>query len=107
MDLSVGNQMTIYVDDAFIQASVPHLGRMVTSQWCHMLSDTTREELIAFAVSIGLRKSWLQDKPSGVHFDVTEGKRRLAVVRGAIEISYRTDEWKRVTAIARGQYLLG
>ena len=99
--------MTIYVDDAFIQASVPNLGRIVTSEWCHMMSDTTREELIEFAVKIGLKKSWLQDKPSGVHFDVTLGRRAAAIRAGAVEIQYRSEEWRRVCAVARGQYLLG
>lgn len=95
--------MSVYVDNANIPASVQNGARTHTSQWCHMMADT-REELIAFALSIGLRRAWLQNKRSGVHFDLTAGKRRQAVSAGAVEIETRTDEWKRVVALARSQY---
>ena len=98
--------MTVYVDDAHIQASVPNGARVHTSTWCHLMADT-REELIAFARSIGLRKSWLQDKRSGVHFDVTAPKRRQAVAAGAVEIESGSPEWRRVHRIAMDQWLLG
>ena len=32
-------------------------------------------ELVAFAQGLGMRAEWLQDKPSGVHFDVTAKRR--------------------------------
>ena len=95
--------MAVYVDNAFIQASVKNGARTHTSRWCHLMADS-REELIEFALSIGLRRGWLQDKASGVHFDVLESKRRLAVSKGAIEIETRTPEWRRVVAQARAQY---
>lgn len=98
--------MTVYVDNAHIQASVPNGARVHTSTWCHMMADS-RAELVEFARTIGLRKSWLQDKRSGVHFDVTAPKRRQAVAAGAVEIECRTPEWSRVVKQARDQWFLG
>lgn len=96
--------MTVYVDNAFIQATVPNGSRNITSRWCHLMADT-RLELMKFAiVELRLNGSWVQNKRSGVHFDVTESKRRLAVARGAVEIEMRTPEWFRVVAQAREQY---
>ncbi|GAA4033157.1 hypothetical protein GCM10023063_15730 [Arthrobacter methylotrophus] len=77
--------MSVYIDDAFIPATV---GRL-TSRWSHMFADST-EELVAFAMSLGLRASWIQYPGTPKeHFDVTEPKRRLAVAKGAVEITYR------------------
>lgn len=58
---------------------------------CHMIADTI-PELIAFAESIGLRRSWFQSSPpsSIPHFDLTAGKRRAAIRGGAIEMDRRT-----------------
>ena len=82
--------MSVYVDNAYISAKV-RSGRLThESRWCHMTADTT-EELIAFAVSLGLQAKYIQYPGTWKeHFDVTEPKRRLAVARGAIEVDYRT-----------------
>jgi hypothetical protein len=83
--------MAIVVGDAFILARV---GRL-ESRWCHMMStrrdpDKARLELVNFAVSIGLRREWIQHQGAVTeHFDLTEGKRKLAVARGAREIDWR------------------
>ncbi|KIA72727.1 hypothetical protein ANMWB30_24950 [Arthrobacter sp. MWB30] len=54
-----------------------------------MTADST-EELIAFAVGLGLRADYIQHPGTWKeHFDVTETKRRLAVRKGAVEVSYR------------------
>lgn len=95
--------MAVYVDDASIPASVPNGGRLHTSRWCHLMADTL-PELLQFADRIGLRRSWVQDERSGVHFDVTAGKRRQAVAAGAIEIEVCSPEWERVVAQARTQW---
>ena len=95
--------MAVYVDNADIPASVPNGNRVHTSHWCHMMADTL-PELLVFASRIGLRRSWLQVKKSGVHFDLTAGKRRQAVAAGAVEIEVRSDEWRRVHTCAREQY---
>ena len=54
---------------------------------CHLIADST-DELIEFAVGIGLQKSWFQPK-SSPHFDLTEDKRILAVEKGALELGRR------------------
>lgn len=81
--------MTVYVDDWRQQATV---GRH-TSRWSHLFSDTSDEELHAFAEQIGLSRSWFQkaDDPIQLrrHYDVTESKRRAAVAAGATEITWR------------------
>lgn len=55
---------------------------------CHMLADT-EEELHAFALKIGMKRSWFQISkgPSEVpHYDLTAKKRAEAIKSGAIEI---------------------
>lgn len=62
-----------------------------------MFTDGNIEELHLFAESIGLKRSWLDNKPGTPipHYDLTENKRRLAVKKGAIEID-RNEMAKRV-----------
>lgn len=71
--------MPVYVDDVFI----PY-GRM---KMCHMIADT-EEELHEMADKIGMRRAWFQagNRP---HYDVSKGKRKLAVENGAIEITIK------------------
>ena len=54
---------------------------------CHLIADSV-EELIDFAVSIGLRPEWYQPK-SSPHFDLTAEGRAAAVRNGAIELDNR------------------
>lgn len=55
--------------------------------WCHMIADT-HEELVRFAMRIGLKGEWIQYQGRRwEHFDLTPGKRRQAVSCGAVEIS--------------------
>ncbi|NOT47903.1 MAG: DUF4031 domain-containing protein [Acidobacteria bacterium] len=54
---------------------------------CHLIADSV-DELMEFAVSIGLRREWFQPK-SSPHFDLTAAGRKVAVEHGAIEISQR------------------
>lgn len=51
-------------------------------RWCHLVSDSSFEELHTFAEKLGLKRAWFQ----GDHYDLTPGKRRLAVNYGAIEV---------------------
>lgn len=51
---------------------------------CHMVADT-EEELIEFAVSIGLKPEWIQ-RTSITHFDLNKSKRVQALKSGAEEI---------------------
>ena len=96
--------MTVYVDDASIQADVPNAGRTISSRWSHLMADSL-EELIAFATGpLGLRLAWLQDKKSGVHFDVTAGKRWQAIRLGAVPIEAPSPQGMDVVAAARRQW---
>lgn len=50
--------------------------------------ETPIEDLHIFAQSIGLRRAWFQHKPGKLpHYDVTKGKRAVAVRRGAVELT--------------------
>lgn len=74
--------MSVYVDP-----SRWPFGRMLM---CHMWADSMAE-LYAMVDRIGVNRKWLQQPPqaSWVHFDISKGKRALAVSAGAIE----TDEF--------------
>lgn len=92
--------MTIFVDDVAIQADVHNaeVGITHSSRWYHLISDRLDpEELHKFATGpLKLRRSYFQpgrhivscepDFPHD-HYDLTEGKRKLAIQKGAIPIS--------------------
>ena len=54
---------------------------------CHLIADSV-EELITFAVEIGLCAEWFQPR-SSPHFDLTAEGRKAAVRMGAIELNNR------------------
>lgn len=68
--------MTVYVDDM-----KANFGRMIM---CHMIA-TDEGELHAMADRIGIARRWYQ----GDHYDISLGKRALAVAAGAVEITWR------------------
>jgi len=72
----------VYVDEA----RWPWRGQL----WCHLSADTLAE-LHAFAGSIGLKRSWFQCPPKTryPHYDMNENRRRVAVAKGAKEITGR------------------
>ncbi|HJS51542.1 MAG TPA: DUF4031 domain-containing protein [Pyrinomonadaceae bacterium] len=72
--------MAVYVD------------KLVDYSWrhgpsCHMIGDSI-EELITFAIAMGLRPEWFQPR-SSPHFDLTLEGRLAAVRHGAIELNNR------------------
>jgi hypothetical protein len=72
--------MAVYVD------------KLVDYSWrhgpsCHLIADSV-EELITFAVEMGLRAEWFQPR-SSPHFDLTREGREAAVRHGAIELNNR------------------
>lgn len=78
--------MTVYVDNAFISATVLNGSARHTSEWCHLMADST-EELVEFAKRLGLRRGYIQHLGTWKeHFDVTVGKRAQAVRMGAVEV---------------------
>ncbi|MBK7935473.1 MAG: DUF4031 domain-containing protein [Acidobacteria bacterium] len=54
---------------------------------CHLIGDSV-EELIQFAVRLGMKEEWFQPK-SSPHFDLTAEGREIAVRNGAIELNQR------------------
>jgi hypothetical protein len=75
--------VTVYVDDMRIQATVGKL----SSRWSHLTADTP-EELLAFALKLGLRQSWVQYPGTyKEHYDLTEGMRQRALRNGAVAIT--------------------
>jgi len=67
--------MTVYIDDARIYSK----GRY----WYHLVG-TNRDELVNFALNMGLQKSYMHN---GNHFDLTEAKRTQAIRMGAKPIT--------------------
>jgi hypothetical protein len=53
--------------------------------WCHMVSDTSLDELHAFARWIGVPERAF----GGDHYDIPEEARAIAVQEGAIEVDSR------------------
>jgi hypothetical protein len=77
--------VTVYVDNMMREARV---GRGRPAKWSHLLADTSHE-LVAFAVSLGLRPEWIQHAGTHrEHFDVTMSVRSKAISAGAVKISY-------------------
>lgn len=62
-------------------------------RWCHMVSDTSEEELHAFAERIGMKREWFQSRENGkasaAHYDLTPPRRVRAVALGAVEVTSR------------------
>lgn len=71
--------MAVYVD-----GEQNRLGRMIM---CHMFADTIAE-LHVMADAIGMKRHWFQPF-SFPHYDVAKGRRALAVLKGAVEVSRR------------------
>lgn len=99
--------MTVYVDDMNMAAVVTGPGAPKGSRrWSHMMADTL-PELEAMARTVGLNPAWLQDRRSGVHYDVTARVRMLAIKAGAVPIECGSDKWREVHRAAMAQYPAG
>ena len=70
--------MAILVDGAHW----PWRGRL----WAHLVSDTSIEELQAFAARLDLPERAFQ----GDHYDVTDEVRKCAIAEGALPVDSRT-----------------
>lgn len=84
--------MAVYVDDARHP-----FGRMIM---CHMWADSLAE-LLDMATKIGVAHKWIQKPPKArwIHFDISLGKKQLALRSGAI----LTDKYGPVEHVARLQ----
>lgn len=83
----------VFEADPLMHAASNPLARQAARhgrQWCHAWSDTHNiEELVAFAARIGLKASYLQNRPGFPHFDLIPSKRALAIRHGAVPINLR------------------
>jgi len=69
--------MAILIDSA--------LWRWRDWMWCHMISDTSIDELKTFAAELGVPEKGFQ----GDHVDLPEHMREIAIANGAREVSSR------------------
>ena len=53
--------------------------------WCHLISDTSVEELHAFARELGIPERGFE----GDHYDIPDEYRDLAIAKGAIPVTAR------------------
>ena len=53
--------------------------------WCHLASDTSFEELHAFAAAVGIPERGFD----GDHYDVPEDRRDEVIAAGAVPVSSR------------------
>lgn len=68
----------------FVDLPTHKFGRMIM---CHMIADTY-DELIEMVDKIGVERRWIQKEGSKYeHFDISKGKRELALRRGAINLT--------------------
>lgn len=71
--------MSVYVDPP-----THKYGRMIM---CHMIADS-HEELIEMAIRINVDTKWIQKEGTKYeHFDISKGKRKLAIYKGAIPLT--------------------
>lgn len=54
-------------------------------KWCHLVSDTSYDELHEFAQGVGIPRRGFQ----GDHYDVPERYRQVMIDAGAIEVDSR------------------
>lgn len=69
--------MTVLVDEAIW----PFRDRL----WCHLVSDTSYDELHALAAELGIPRRAFQ----GDHYDLPADLRGAAIARGAVPVSGR------------------
>lgn len=90
--------MTVYraVTTPVINMAV-YVDNLVNNGWhlganCHLIADT-REELHAFALSIGMKRVWYQPG-SFPHYDLTASRRAAAVRLGAVPLDRKAYVYK-------------
>ena len=80
----------IYVDKLFHRPSKNpqafNVGKKYNHMWCHLWADDA-QELTNFAVMLGLKKEWFQQKGKFLHYDIVPSFRKKAIENGAIEVS--------------------
>lgn len=86
--------MSVYVDEIMVW---PHAKGIFRGGSCHLTADSL-DELHAFAAKVGLKRAWFQNHPLAPHYDLTPGRRAVAVKAGAIEETRRDGARRRQAA---------
>lgn len=68
---------------------------------CHLTTEGDLEALHAFAARLGLKRVWFQPK-STPHYDLTPGKRELALEIGAVFVPGKEQARRRIAARQEG-----
>lgn len=55
--------------------------------WCHMISDTSKTELLTFARLLGVGVGYYDGNPRHPHFDIKSEQQRVALTFGAELVS--------------------
>lgn len=91
--------MSVYVD--------PMMACLTSRNWryaesCHLFADSI-EELHQFAIGrLKLKGAWFQNRADFPHYDLTRGKRRQAMLWGAVAVdAEETVEFSRKLRAAR------
>jgi hypothetical protein len=58
------------------------------TEWCHLTTDGSLEELHQFAEKIGMQRAWFQNKRVP-HYDLRKSGRDIALQKGAVFMSAR------------------
>lgn len=81
----------VYVDEFKVW---PGAKRPFDKGNCHLTADD-EAELHEFAEGIGMRRSWFQEHPIASHYDLTPGRREVALKRGAAFVPAREQARRR------------
>lgn len=93
--------VTVYVDALRKHArseepQARRVGARNGDLWCHLLADESDcEELHEFAARLGCHRGWYQERRDvrglavGGHYDLTPGRRAMALKFGAVEVDRR------------------
>tara|TARA_B100000700_G_scaffold230615_1_gene255042 strand:- start:14884 stop:15201 length:318 start_codon:yes stop_codon:yes gene_type:complete len=73
--------MAVYVDN--------YKAKFKNYIMCHMIADS-EEELHSFAIKLGLKTSWYQNKTKHKHYDISQSVKQKAIELGAMEVSAKT-----------------
>jgi hypothetical protein len=90
------DMVVVYVDDWRRSTGEGRRAR----RWSHLFADRG-SELDRFGRRLGIPREWRHDGPSGVHYDLTDAMRPLAVKLGAVEIRLGSSKWRAVVRQAR------
>lgn len=73
----------------FVDHPQTHSTNLRWKRWCHMISDTSLDELHAMAAAVGLKREWFQSDGSTPHYDCVPSRAEHAIRLGAKRVDRR------------------